>query len=282
VLGRSLAETCGRDGFAPRIIIMSSIVPDLRLLRRSIKLARKLERIASIHAKSRALTLVGYGFLVRNRRLSGAIESLSPAYSYESLILIRTMLEIYINHNWIRLTNRHAGAVRFARYEPLDALKCIEEMPTVFAPLQFENLRKRLISQRAKARHLFRYRDKKTKQMHWARSWSSASLLETRLTEVRTSVPPVPIGNFLYGMYRWISSIVHGGAQSLSTVLTPTGPIKPKQQPLRDPLMPTWVAFVLLMSTVDLLADDLHATAALQPEFSRLMKRLRRPREIIP
>jgi hypothetical protein len=267
---------------APRIIIMNSIAPDLRLLRRSIKLARKLERIASIQGKSRALTLVGYGFLVRNRRLASAIECLCPAYSYESLILVRTMLELYINHNWIRLTNRHARAVRFARYEPLDALKCIEEMPTVFAPLQFENLRKRLIAQRAKTRHLFRYRAKKTKHMHWARSWSSGSSLETRLTEVRNSVPPVPVGNFLYGMYRWISSIVHGGPQSLSAVLTPTEPIKAKQQPLRDPLTPTWVAFVLLTSTLDLLADDLHVTAALQPEFSRLMKRLRRPREIAP
>lgn len=191
------------------------------------------------------------------------------------------MLEIYINHSWSRLTNRHSRAVRFARYEPLDKLTCIEEMPTVFAPLQFESLRKRLITQRARARHLFRYRDKNNK-MHWAKSWASVNSLEARLTEVRRSVPPVPVGNFLYGMYRWISSIVHGGPQSLSTVLTSTGTIKAKQQPLRDPLTPTWVAFVLLMSTVDFLADDLHVTGALQPEFSRLMKHLRRPREITP
>jgi hypothetical protein len=87
----------------------------VQLLRRSIRLARRLERIASSLADSKPLTLVGYGFLVRSRRLARAIEAIPPECAYETLILLRTMLEIYFDHRWIRLKRKHARAIRFLR-----------------------------------------------------------------------------------------------------------------------------------------------------------------------
>jgi hypothetical protein len=246
-----------------------------RLLQRSIKLARKLERIASNSAAVRPLTLVGYGFLVRNRRLASAIVGVRSEYLYESLILLRTMLEIFVYYSWIRLKNRHSRAIRFLRYEPIDGLKCVETMPTAFSPLKFAEIKKRLRRERSRTRHLFRIPDKKTGKRHWARSWATVSSIEGRLHEVRSSVPPPAVGNYLYGVYRWISSIVHGGPQSLGTVLTSSGSLRAVAQPLNDQGMPIRVAFVLLVSTIDLFAVDMGVASALDPELSRLKKHLK-------
>jgi hypothetical protein len=250
--------------------------PD-RSLRRSIKLAHKLERIASNKAMSKPLGIIGYGFLVRNQRLASAILSLPSPYSYEALILIRTMLEIYINYSWIRLKNKHSRAIRFLSYEPIDRWRCAESMTTTFTPAQ----RKQLKAECFRTRHLFRFRDNKGK-MQWARSWATVSSLEGRLREVRSSVPPAPVDNYLYGVYRWISSIVHGGPQSLTTVLTGSGILRPSKQPLSNPFMPIWVAHVLLVSLIDIFAEDLRMTASLQPELSRLIKQMNQSANIAP
>jgi len=56
-------------------------------------------------------------------------------------------------------------------------------------------------------------------------------------------------------------------------MLTANGTLKPKQ-PLEDPNLPLTLAWVLLLSIIDFLATDLKRRKALEPELSRLIKRL--------
>jgi hypothetical protein len=93
--------------------------------------------------------------------------------------------------------------------------------------------------------------------------------------EVRLSPGTTPQDNYWYGVYSWMSWIVHASPQSLNAVVTLTGPLKPTKQPINDPSMPHFVAYVLLLSSVEVLADDLKLTQALEPEFSRLKKHLK-------
>jgi hypothetical protein len=245
-----------------------------QLLGRSIRLARKLERISSNRAASRLLTRVGYGFLLRSRRLGTAIEALPSECSYEALILVRTLLEIFFEYQWIRLKRKHSRAVRFLRYQPIDKLKCLEAMPTVIAPPKRQSIMKRLKGERSKTRHLFRFRDKNG-TWRWARSWAyPVSSIAGRVAELRLSAPTTPNDNYWYGLYRWMSWIVHASPQSLEAMLSANGTLKPRQ-PLEDPSLPLTLAWVLLLSIVGFLADDLKLAKALEPELSRLIRRLK-------
>ena len=42
--------------------------------------------------------------------------------------------------------------------------------------------------------------------------------------------------SFLYALYRWFSSTVHGGPTSLDDVLEPDRPLRAKQHPESDPI----------------------------------------------
>lgn len=244
-----------------------------QLLRRSIRLARKLERISSNRAASRLLTRVGYGFLIRSRRLATAIEAVPSECSYEALILVRTLLEIFFDYKWIRLTRKHSRAVRFLRYQAIYKLKCIDAMPTLLPPPKLQSMLKRLKAERSETRPLFRFRDKKG-NLQWARSWAyPVNSVEGRVRELRLSAPTTPQDNYWYGVYRWMSWIVHASPQSLEAMLTANGTLKPKQ-PLEDPNLPLTLAWVLLLSIIDFLATDLKLRKALEPELSRLIKRL--------
>jgi len=247
----------------------------VQLLRRSIRLARRLERIASRLAASKPLTLVGYGFLIRSRRLARAIEAIPPECAYEALILLRTMLEIFFDYRWIHLKRKHSRAVRFLRYQAIDKLKSINAMPTMFTPHQLRSIRARLKTRRSKARHLFRVRDKNGK-LRWATSWAyPISSVASRMSEVRLHPGTTPQDNEWYGVYSWMSWVVHASPQSLDAVVTLTGPLRPAKQPIKDPSMPTFVACVLVLSIVGVLANDLKVTKALEPEFSRLKRHLK-------
>lgn len=161
----------------------------VQLLRRSIRLARRLERIASGLATSKHLTLAGYGLLIRSRRLARAIEAIPPDCAYEALILLRTMLEIFFDYRWIRIKHKHSRAVRFLRYQPIDKLKSFEKLPSAFTPDQRRSIRIRLKAERSKARHLFRFRDKNNK-LRWAASWAHpVSSVALRMNELRSSRP---------------------------------------------------------------------------------------------
>jgi len=246
----------------------------LKLLRRSIRLARKLEKIASQPASTRLVTKVGYGFLVRSRRLASAIEAVPSECSYEALILVRTMFEIFFDYKWIRLTRAHSRAVRFLRYEPIDKLKALQTMPTVFTPPNLQRITKRLKAERSKTRHLFRFRDKNLK-LRWASSWAHpVNTVASRVGQLRLSAPTTPEDNYWYGLYRWMSWVVHASPQSVEATIIATGALKPRRV-LPDPNLPRILSWVVLLTIVDFLSSDLKLTKTLEPERSRLIKRMK-------
>ena len=257
-----------------RKTMKSKVPPPVNLLRRSIRLARKLERIASVPASSTLLTMVGYGFLVRSRRLAAAIEAMPSECSYEALILVRSMFEIFFDYKWIRLTRKHSRAVRFLRYQPIDKLKALEALPTAFPPQKLQSIKRRLKTERSKTRHLFRFKDRKHVS-RWASSWAHpVSTVAGRVAELRLSAPTTPEDNYWYGVYRWMSWAVHASPQSIDASVTMNGRLKPRQA-LEDPSLPLILGWVLLISIIDFLASDLKLATALEPERSRLIKRLK-------
>src|SRR5437867_2769791 len=94
----------------------------LAVLRRGIRLARRVEALARRSEIRKPIRLVGYGFLVRNRRLAAGVERLGTACAYEGRMLLRSMIEIMINYAWIRLRQKHSRARRFVAYRPLELL----------------------------------------------------------------------------------------------------------------------------------------------------------------
>lgn len=120
-----------------------------KLLKRTIRLARKLEKLGSQPSSKKLVTTVGYGFLVRARRLAMALETIPAQCAYEALILVRTMLEIFYDYSWIRLRRKHYRSVRFIRYQPIDMLKTLDVMPTAFSPAKLPKIRRRLIAERS-------------------------------------------------------------------------------------------------------------------------------------
>ena len=101
-------------------------------------------------------------------------------------------------------------------------------------------------------RHLFRNRIKQGKnkgKLKWDGNWASGASLESRLKEVLKSETG-KYDSFLYGLYRWLSSTVHGGPTSLNDVLEPDKPLRAKQQPESNPTSHLVGAFVVLLGFV--------------------------------
>ncbi len=241
------------------------------LLRRAVRVARKLETLASeTDLRRRPLLIAGYGFLVRNRRLAAAISQLERPSAYEAGVLVRTMLEIKINYAWIRLTNTYSRARRCCRHWPLDRLRLLEKAASIFRPNDYED-RKRLLEQaRRRVRGLFRFRDRKGR-MRWANSWAQVDTVEARLAEVQKNQNAGEADLFQYALYIALSSAVHGSPESVERVLRiHKQRLRPARQPEGDPERHARGALVLLMWTVDMFATDSKLKRALRPEIHGL------------
>lgn len=239
-------------------------------LRRSITLAKRLEDIASPEAAKKKSLFVGFGFLVRNRRLAQAILGLADQHSYEKRILVRSMVEIHINYAWIRLKNQEFRASRFIKFEPIEQLRILEDIKHsgLMHPNDYCAKLREVKRKRAKVRHLFRHPNDKGK-LRWDKTWASVITLESRMKEVIKS----QTGNrdlFLYALYRWFSATIHGGPTSLCDVLEPKIPLRAKLQPEPKPLSHFSGAFAVLIATIEALAESSGMIEALQPELSKL------------
>lgn len=249
--------------------------PTLRpatLLKQVIEAATKLEHAASQKALRKPLQVAGLGFLVRNRRIARAIERLGRESAYESRVLLRTMLEIQINYAWIRLRKTHSRALRFHKYWPIERLRLLEKTATIFRPPDYNERKQALQAERAKVRHLFRFRDSQGK-MQWAQSWASVSSVEARLTEVqkreRPGAAPDP---FLYGMYISFSSATHGSPISLNEVLTVDGwRLIASSQPESRPDVHRRGAFILLAWTIEAFAEDARLRRQCRADMTRVL-----------
>ena len=249
-------------------------------LRRSIILSESLEAIASSTVSRNKSTLVGFGFLVRNRRLAQAILQLGSWHAYEGRMLLRSMIEIHINYAWIRLRDRESRANRFMKFDPLERLRILEELSGLIDPKEYRAKLREFRNKRAKVKHLFRNpikRGKNKGKLQWDKTWASKGSVEGRLKEVLTS----KTGNydpFLYALYRWSSSAIHGGPTSLNEVLEKDSPLRAKIQPEANPAAQLVGAFVVLMATMETLAESSDMLENLEPELTKLQRALNRLR----
>lgn len=124
-------------------------------LHQCIALAEMLESRVSPSARSKKLTFVGFGFLVRNRRLAQSILRLGSRHAYEGRMLLRSMLEIRINYSWICIRERERRANRFIKYHPIEQLKILKELSDFYDPREYLEKAKSLKDKREKVRHLF-------------------------------------------------------------------------------------------------------------------------------
>lgn len=245
-------------------------------LHRSIALSKRLETVASAKAEQRKRTFVGFGFLIRNRRLAQAISQLTSWYSYEKRIFIRSMVEIHINYAWMRLKDTESRANKFIKFQPLEKLRILEDIghSGLMSQNEYNSKLAEYKNQRDKLSQLFRNRTKKGK-FKWDNNWASGNSLKDRLKEVLDS----ETGNndqIIYGLYRSFSSTAHGGPISLDDVLEADTPLRAKPQPESNLTSHLVGASLLLLATIEALADDCNEIKELEPELSRLQHALKR------
>lgn len=241
-------------------------------LKRSINLAASLETKVSPLAGKKKSTLVGFGLLVRNRRLAQAILRLGRNHAYEGRMLLRSMIEIHINYAWIRLRDRERRANRFLKFQPLEMLSILENLSDSMDPAIYQSNLRKYKSGRSKFRHLFRNRNKKGK-LRWDNNWARGFSLKDRLKDV-LQAETGKFDRFLYAIYGWSSSAIHGGPTSISEVLEKNVRLRAKIQPEKDPAAQIVGAFVGLMATIEALAEDSGVVDQLSPELNKLRNAL--------
>jgi len=228
------------------------------LLENTIEAARNLEAAASQKVLRKPLQVVGLYCLVRHRQIAVAIQRLGLESAYESRVLLRTMIEIYINYAWIRLRDTDLRAERFLKFVPLEKLRILEQTTRAYRPDEYARLKRTRQTEREKVRHLFQSHDTKGK-MKWAKSWTCGKSVEAMFTEIQENEKPeTSLDLFLYGLYRFFSSAVHGGPLSRTEVLMVVDRrIIASPQPEHDPTEDHTVgAFTLLASSIEAFAED--------------------------
>jgi hypothetical protein len=209
--------------------------------------------------------------------MTQAIDRLGTRFAYEAGILLRTILEIRINYAWIRLSQPHSRSVRFFSYWSIERLRLLEKASTFFRPDDFAQRKTALEAERRKVRHLFRRRDKRGK-MRWEAHWAKTPSIETRLSEVQKAVTRLEDPDlFLYGVYAYLSSAVHGSPNSINHILQISdGRLVSKVQPEIDPQRHRFGALLTLMWTIETFATDARLRRAVRPELRRLTQAIAR------
>lgn len=245
-------------------------------LKRSINLATSLETKVSPVAGKKKSTFVGFGFLVRNRRLAQAILRLGWNHAYEGRMLLRSMIEIQINYAWIRLRDRERRANRFLKFQPLEMLSILKDLSDSMEPaIYHSNLRKKK-SERGRFRYLFRNRNQGGK-LRWDKNWARGFSLKDRLKDL-LHAETGKFDGFLYAIYGWSSSAIHGGPESISEVLEKNVRLQAKIQPEEDPVAQIVGAVLVLMATIEALAEDSAVLDQFSPELKKLKKTLEKLR----
>lgn len=111
--------------------------------------------------------------------------------------------------------------------------------------------------------------------MKWDRSWASSVSLESRLRDIYNSETG-KYDTFLYSLYRWISSAIHGSIHSFSEVLELNRPLQAKSQPESNPVAQIVGAFSILITTIRSLAMDANEFDFIEVELLRLENELSR------
>jgi hypothetical protein len=247
------------------------------LLRRAIALAKRLEVIAGPFARNSWPRFVAFTTLIRQRRLAEAVLRLGIKNAYESKVLLRSMIEIHFNSEWILYRGGTRRAKRFVDFHPLEQLRILDQVgPTLRMPDDMA-IRRRLVAARAKVRHLFRRRNKQGKYQ-WSNTWATVTSLEARMRAVlaRRKVTGPADAQFFYGLYTWYSSAVHGGPISMRSVIQYRGrQPSPRPQPEPDPLASIGAALLVLESTIGAVGSCSGQLHLLEPQFGALSRAVR-------
>lgn len=186
------------------------------ILQRAIALALELEE--SIGQHFTPLSRVAFGTTVRARRSAEAVCRLGDEYSYEAQLLVRSLLELYFNYAWIRLRHSKSRASRFLKFHTIEKLTILADYPPEWRQPSYQAKVQQLKRDRAALRHLFRRKDKNGRRF-WAKSWAQVESLEARIRDVQRASGGSGEDRFMYALYRWFSSVAHGGPQSFADVL---------------------------------------------------------------
>jgi hypothetical protein len=226
---------------------------------------------------------LGLGFLIRQRRLAEAILQLGTIHAYEGRMLLRSMIEILINHAWIGIAKGHSRARRFIRFEPLERQRIFRDVAAVY-PKQAAGVLARFAKEQIRVRHLFNRKDPKTGKHSWAKSWASKSSLRDRLVDVldheaaKSKKPRSDV--FMYGVYAWTSSAVHGGPLSISDMLYPApGGWRVRRQPESNPRAQMLGAATFLVAAIDRLTAEARARKQYRRELVALVAYLKKLRD---
>lgn len=241
-------------------------------LNRCISLAKLLEnqllpkdQLRKI-TKYKKSTLVGLGFLIQQHRLAESVLKLGKDHSYEAQILIRSMIEIYFNHKWILLCAKEYRANRFMKFQDLERLVISNNLSSLMDPHEYAVQSKKLKGRCAKISHLFRKRNKKGRLV-WSKSWASVTSFESRLRQVLKSEIDKP-DDFLYGLYRSLSSVVHGGPMSHDDVMKDWLKLRTDSEPEKQIIG----GFIILLDSIRTLAEDTSMIKIIETELSKLEK----------
>ena len=245
-----------------------------RYLKDALRLAHRLETIGSAPARTDYSGWVAYGTLVRQRRLAEAVMALGRHSSFESQILLRSMVEIHFNSEWLLGRGRRLRAKRYILFHPLEQLSVFDRVEGRRADKARVALRRRMVAKRSKVRYLFRNRGSDGK-LHWDRSWARLMSFEARMQEVlrRRKAKDPTDAQFFYGIYSWFSSAVHGGPLAMRSALKFSGnqPL-PKAQPELDPRANLAAALTILQATISTVGRILGLLKLLEPDYSRVSK----------
>lgn len=247
---------------------------NVELLRHAIEVAQQVEASFPNERRTSAIGRVAFGLLVRNRRFAQMLALIPEDLAYEALAVIRCMVELQVNLSWIRKDPVGERAERFLKFEPLERLDMIKEMPESVPPGTAKHIVESLEAEREVVKDLFAGVTANGRT-RWAKHWAQGTTLRDRLNEIMTleGLTKVP---FTYVVYRWASSVVHGGPSSIASVLqNEAGVVGPTAQPLSDPTSVfAGAALSLLMTSSDaaavggLKSDQKQGIASLIGDFN--------------
>jgi len=200
--------------------------------------------------------------------------SLGHRGSFEAKILLRSMVEIHFNSEWLLGRGRRLRAKRYILFHSLEKLNVFDRVEGRRADKEGIALRKRMVAARSKVRHLFRNRGTDGK-LHWDRSWAKRLSFEARMHEVlkRRKAKDPTDAQFFYGIYSWFSGAVHGSPLAMRSVLQfSRNQPRPRGQPEPDPRANLAAALTILRATISSVGRMLGQLKLLEPDYSRVSK----------
>jgi hypothetical protein len=244
-----------------------------KLLTTSVRLAHQIESAVDDSGIT-PISLVSFGTLVRMRRNAEAVLRLGANHSYESRVIVRSMLEMYFNLAWIHVEDHEVRARRFLEYHTLEKLSILRRYPESMRSPQYPAKVRQLEEDRDKLSH-FRIRNRQG-QLTWAKSWATVTSVEGRIAQVQesSSQKGSPRDDFMYLLYQWFSGVVHGSPQSIAEVLDRSeGHLKSKDlHDLADDRSITGAALSLIL-VMKIAISDLQSAAAHREAVDQLYRR---------